>query len=309
MNELKRNKMLNLLKGFACIGVVLIHVTFPGVVGEIIKYASAYAVPLFFLIAGYYAFGKNEDTIKRRLRKIINIFIFAYFVFFIFKVLVACKNNEIIEWLASNYTLKELVKYILFCTVGFAISLWYLIAQIETYIFWYFTIKLKKENLIVRILPVLFILQVILTSFCETMELDWFWKINFVTRSLTWFVLGYYLHTVPEEKINKLSDKKIIACALVGLAIVLIPMVFGLKIKFSSVGYIPYATALFVMALKHGEKSICKLLEYLGDKLSLWVYIFHVPTSAVLKMIMSRLVNTESAAYLWIHPILTLLRV
>lgn len=309
MNEVKRNTMLNLLKGFACIGVVLIHVTFPGMIGEIIKFASAYAVPVFFLIAGYYAFGKNEDTIKRRLIKIVKIFIFAYFVFFIFNALIAFKNDEIMEWLASNYTIKELAKYVLFCTIGFAIPLWYLIAQIETYIFWYFTVKLKKENLIVRILPILFILQVILTSFCETNELAWFWKINFVTRSLTWFALGYYLHTVPEEKINKFSDKEIIACALIGLTIVIIPIAFGLKIKFSSVGYIPYATALFVMALKHAEKSICKPLEYLGDKLSLWVYIFHVPTSSVIKMIMKRLVNnnTESGAYLWIHPILTLL--
>lgn len=309
MNEFKRNAMLNLLKGFACIGVVLIHVTFPGMVGEIIKLASAFAVPVFFLTAGYYSLGKNEDTIKRRLIKIVKIFIFAYFVFFIFNASIKFKNNELMEWLASNYTFKALVKYILFCTIGFAIPLWYLIAQIETYIFWYFTVKNKKEGMIVRFLPSLFILQVILTSFCETNGLDWFWKINFVTRSLTWFALGYYLHTVPEEKINKFSDKKIITCALVGLTIVLIPITFGLKINFSSVGYIPYATALFVMALKHAEKSICKPLEYMGDKLSLWVYIFHVPTSAVIKMIIKRLVNIdmESGAYLWIHPILTLL--
>lgn len=51
-----RNIMLNLLKGFACIGVVLIHIKFPGKTGDLIKYASAYAVPIFFLIAGYFAF-------------------------------------------------------------------------------------------------------------------------------------------------------------------------------------------------------------------------------------------------------------
>ena len=41
------NIMLNFLKGLACIGVVFIHITFPGKVGEIIKYASAYGVPIF----------------------------------------------------------------------------------------------------------------------------------------------------------------------------------------------------------------------------------------------------------------------
>ena len=72
------NVKLNLVKGFACIGVVFIHVTFPGLAGEIISSASSYAVPIFFMIAGYYAFGKDEKTIKRRLVKIIKIFIFAY---------------------------------------------------------------------------------------------------------------------------------------------------------------------------------------------------------------------------------------
>lgn len=311
MNEVKRNTMLNLLKGFACIGVVLIHITFPGMVGEIVKITSAYAVPVFFMIAGYYAFGKNEETVKRRLIKIVKIFIFAYFVFFVFKALLAFKNNELTEWLASSYSIKEIVKSVVFCTIDFAIPLWYLIAQIETYIFWYFAVKLKKENLIVRVLPVLFIIQVVLTTFCETNGLEWFWRVNFVTRSLTWFALGYYLHTVPEEKIKKLSDKKIIVCALVGLIIVLIPTVFGLKIKFTSVGYIPFATALFVMALKHGERSICKPLEYLGDKLSLWIYIFHVPTSMMLKLVLKTLfgVSTDNGVYLWIHPILTLFAV
>ena len=37
---------------------VLIHISFPGKTGDLIKYASAYAVPIFFLIAGYFAFGK-----------------------------------------------------------------------------------------------------------------------------------------------------------------------------------------------------------------------------------------------------------
>lgn len=65
----------------ACVGVVFIHITFPGKVGEIIKYASAYGVPIFFLIAGYFAFGKNEDVIKRRLLKICRIFVFGYLIF------------------------------------------------------------------------------------------------------------------------------------------------------------------------------------------------------------------------------------
>lgn len=288
------NIMLNFLKGLACIGVVFIHITFPGKVGEIIKYASAYGVPIFFLIAGYFAFGKNEDVIKRRLLKICRIFVFGYLIFFSFNALIALKNHELMDWLANNYSIKSLAKYVIFCTIGFAIPLWYLMAQIETYVFWLITVRLKKEYLIIKCIPVLFLLQVLLTSFCETMDFSWFWKINFVTRSLAWFALGYYIHSIPDERIKRINEKKVVLVAIMGLAIVLIPVVFNLKLKFSSLGYVFYATALFLIALKYGERSICKPIEYLGDNLSLWVYIFHVPTSSVVKMIVKRLINIDT---------------
>ena len=181
-------------------------------------------------------------------------------------------------------------------------------AQIETYVFFLIKNKKKKEYLIIKCIPVLFLLQVLLTSFCETMDFSWFWKINFVTRSLAWFALGYYIHSIPDERIKRINEKKVVLVAIMGLAIVLIPVVFNLKLKFSSLGYVFYATALFLIALKYGERSICKPIEYLGDNLSLWVYIFHVPTSSVVKMIVKRLINidTESGIYVLIHPIITL---
>ena len=66
MRKADINVKLNLLKGFACMGVVFIHITFPGLFGKIVLQASAYAVPVFFMIAGYYAYGKDADVIDRK---------------------------------------------------------------------------------------------------------------------------------------------------------------------------------------------------------------------------------------------------
>ena len=41
------NVKLNFLKGIACMGVVFIHITFPGLFGQIVLCASGYAVPVF----------------------------------------------------------------------------------------------------------------------------------------------------------------------------------------------------------------------------------------------------------------------
>ncbi len=308
MEKVKRNIMLNLLKGLACIGVVFIHVTFPGIVGIVVKKLAAFAVPIFYLTAGYYAYGKNVDTIKRRLFKIIKIFIFAYIVFFLYSAAMAFKNHMLTQWLADNYNSTTLVKYLIFCTIEFAIPLWYLIAQIETYVFWIIILKLKKEGQITKLIPVLFVLQVILATICETMGFDWFWKKNFVTESLSWFLLGYYIHSLPEEKIDKISDKKLTLIGVVGAVIILVPFVLKLRMNFSCVGYIPYATAMFLIALNHGNASICKPLEILGDKLSLWVYIFHVPASAVILSVVHSILEVDETTgiYPWIHPFFAL---
>ena len=49
-----KNHCLNVWKGIAAFAVVLIHCTLPGVPGEIIKGIARFAVPLFFMVSGYY---------------------------------------------------------------------------------------------------------------------------------------------------------------------------------------------------------------------------------------------------------------
>lgn len=303
-----RNQMLDLIKSFGCIGVVFIHIMFPGEFGEIIKSISSYAVPVFFMITGYYAYGMDDKTIKRRLIKIIKIFIFAYILFMFSDVSVAFKNHQIGEWVKNNYNIVSVIKCIFFCTIGFAVPLWYLVAQIETYVFWYVIVKTKKEDIAMRVMPLLFVLYVSITTFCTTMGYDWFWKVNFLTCSLSWYLLGYYLHTLPEEFINKISFGDIIVCGLIGVAIVLLPTIYVMKCNFSSFGHIPYATSIFLIALKY-NKSVCFFLEFIGKKLSLWIYIFHVPISMVIKMFAKVIlgVDIESMLYMWIHPLITVL--
>ncbi|WP_295073981.1 acyltransferase family protein [uncultured Fibrobacter sp.] len=130
----KRNEVLNLLKGLACIAVVFIHIKFPGVVGIIFGSSlTHFAVPSFLMIAGYFAFGKDETVIKRRLIKILKIFAFGYLCFLGYNVLFQVLRGSVIEWLALNFKYTTPIKYAVFCTIDFAIPLWYLIAMAEAY--------------------------------------------------------------------------------------------------------------------------------------------------------------------------------
>ncbi len=138
---MSRNSCLNLLKCIACFGVVFIHVTFPGVLGDIVKYSSTFAVPLFMMIAGYYSYGCDERKIKQRLVKIIKILLFGYICFFVCNITIAIKANSLLQWFSINYNWKNFILFFCFCTIRWAIPLWYLIAMTETYFFWMIVVK------------------------------------------------------------------------------------------------------------------------------------------------------------------------
>ena len=310
MEQAGRNARLNLLKGFACIGVVFIHVTFPGVFGQIIKDAAGFAVPVFFITAGYYACGKNTDVIKRRLIKIIQIFLYAYALYLIYYVVAALINHDLTNWAAKQFNWMTPIKYVVFCTVDFAIPLWYLIAMIEVYVAWLFIIKIGKEQQVIKWMPLLFVLQVVLTTYCETMSVDWYLKINFITRGMPWFLLGYYLHMDESQKLRNIKQFKLIAMAVFGCAISIVPSVFHLPIKCSVIGYIPYAFALFTLTLKdHSSRSSCKLIEFIGDKLSLDIYIYHKLVGIILSIFCVKIMKLDltGIVFLWLRPVIVLI--
>lgn len=303
----KRNEVLNLIKGLACIAVVFIHIHFPGVVGIIIwKSLASFAVPSFLMIAGYFAFGKDETVIKRRLVKILKIFAIGYLCFWGYYVFFQILRGSIVEWLSLNFKYTTPIKYAVFCTIDFAIPLWYLIAMAETYFVWYFVVKHKKERIALYAIPLLFVFKIVLTTYCETINLPWMYKINFLTGAMPYFLFGYYLRS-KENFFRSLRYSFVLLVIVVGGLASLIPLLCDFPIKISCIGNIIYSLAIFTLAIKVLDKSYCKPLEYVGDKLSLNVYIFHMLVASVLYIVCSKyLLNIDLHVGLlsWIHPIL-----
>ncbi len=308
MVDVKHNRMIDFFKGIACVGVVFMHILFPGMFGRILKVLCAWAVPVFFMIAGFYAYGQNKEVIFRRLIKIIKIFCVSYLLYFTHSFLSALKNNEVFIWITNNYNIKTPIEYIIFCKIDFAIPLWYLIAMIETYVVWYFVVKNKKESVIINFIPYLFFLQILLTSYCETKDLAWMWKINFVTRALPWFLVGYYIHTISKERLLEIKNSILVLGIFSGTLIVIIPTLFDTYFKFTCIGYIPYAISIFLFAVKYPTKRMSVLIEFIGAKLSLYIYVLHSLVGPVMNTFFKHLfnINIESNLYLWVRPFIVL---
>ncbi len=302
-----RNSCLNLLKCIACFGVVFIHVTFPGVFGDIVKYISIFAVPLFMMIAGYYSHGCDERKIKQRLVKILKILLFGYVCFFAFNVFFAIRDNSLLQWLSANYSWENYILFFCFCTIRWAIPLWYLIAMAETYFFWKIVVRRKLQCAVLKSTLFLFIVGAGLTVFVETKGLDWSYKINFIGRALPWFMFGYIIKEKYDIRLKKVSTIKLLLIALLGWIITLSAILLNTKVNYNYVGVLLTAPALFMIGIKNADMKVNSIVEFIGDKLSLFIYILHpLVSTLVIYMIKFFGINGEGS-YLYVHPIITLI--
>lgn len=67
-----RNNNLDILKAISAFLVVCIHIKFPGKFGEYINIIAALAVPIFFMITGYYYENMKKKGKSRKANTKIN---------------------------------------------------------------------------------------------------------------------------------------------------------------------------------------------------------------------------------------------
>lgn len=306
MKEKKNvNHMFNSIKAFICIGVVLHHFPFPGTFGQIIAKADECVVPFFVMIAGYYAFGCDENKILVRLKNNVWIFIYGLAVAFIHYSIIGINNGKWFEWFKEVISIKSAVKMVVFCAVDFAVPLWYMLIIIEVYIFWYFVIKYNKDRLIIKLLPFLFLLQLISVTCFDTLSTEWFLKNLFITRGVPWFVAGYYIHSRESDIKLQINNILLITVMLLGFGVAIVPRLLGTYVNFTCVGLLFYSLAVFLIGVKNPDKRLGRLIEYIGEKLSLNIYIWHCAVEGLLKYIVDNCLGIVINQ--WIYPIVVAL--
>jgi fucose 4-O-acetylase-like acetyltransferase len=95
---------------------------------------------------------------------------------------------------------------------------------------------------------------------------------------------------------------------MAGCIIVVLPAIINSESDLFEFGYIPYAVGLFCLTLKNPEKSNCKLMEYIGEELSLYVYVFHLPVSGAYDLFVEIVgINKASSFFMWTRPLAVIL--
>ena len=313
MQERKRNWQFDFLKGISCIFVVFLHCRFPDVIGDLIIYAFRFPVPIFFMITGYYSYGKDRTWIVKKALGILKMLLLTEFLYGGWYMAVALLDNGSLSlYLSALEGFRHPFRTIL-CGTVFNPTLWYLYAAFWTYVIIFFlgTARHKRWSYVL-----------ILVLLWGQIFGRFYWQNHYdINQAIYWFRSAYLfglpmtlLGSLLAEKAQWIKEKSGLPQAflitVLGGGIMVVEyfvsgqyMDFHISTLFVSVG-------LFMMAMTFpAEKPVgaFSVVAYIGRRLSMWIYLLHMWCSSVVERVTKKIAGEYESIYAWLKPILVCL--
>lgn len=274
---------IQILKVFCAFLVVLIHE--PSFLKGYIMPLTRIAVPIFFMITGYFildSYGNlSEKKLKKTLYKITRLYIIVAFVYIIYKLLIYIRHPELYSTVFLNY---RYWIHFLFTGTKPTGHLWYLIALIQALVIIIVAIKLKVERMLFFIIPIGLVLNLIIGRYNFIFDdfnipNNLILSRNVLTIGLPCILIGMmirrYEHFLP-------SCKTIIILSFFTLCAIYVETII-LRVSFHSLQgdiilfTIPFAICVFILFLKYQSKHpIAHSLAKIGKLYSMDIYIWHI---------------------------------
>ncbi len=305
----QKNYTLELLKLFASYMVVFIHVKFYGGLGIAIETLARFAVPLFFLISGYYSYQIKPEKILKRAKNILNLSILAvvsYTVFNIVTYLLKGKVGRVFLYFAKYLDVTRLGKLFIFNVPISAGHLWFLLALIYVYLVFYWMTVSRFNEKAMFILSFLLLGGHLLLGEGLSMvgiRIPLWWVRNFALMGMPFFLLGLFTRK-HENKLHNIPNYALILLAVIGGIEALISRhFFGRNEMY--IGSMLILFALVVWFIKYANVQYPLFINALSG-CSTYIYIFHVMLSTVILGIYKLFaINYEGSILLqFAHPII-----
>lgn len=135
-----RNQRMDLYRGLAIYAVIAIHVLFPGSFGSGIRALARFAVPFFFLTAGYFNFNASTRSLGRRAIRTLKQLVLSCVPYVLLGCILTVRaGSSLLEWLKGFWDVRYLEEFFQFHTIPFpyAWQLWFLGALLTVYLLWW----------------------------------------------------------------------------------------------------------------------------------------------------------------------------
>lgn len=324
-----RNAGFDVVKGVACIAVVLIHYTFPGVLGAWIKAFCRFAVPFFFCVSGYFLFDFRSEkvdmeSVVAKIKKLLFLFAWATLLY-VFVYYCALYRNH--GWLPFGTFLERYINassllYLFLCNTGlFNLGLWFISALIYCYgtVLLFFSTRKRLHLSWLVILPLLG-LMIVTQEFAEVAGFKWnhipipgvkpipYFQLSccFLCRALPFFLAGTFLRAYSDA-IKKWKCPNWILLLFATLGGVISACEYSLlggRIAQFYMGSYLTALSLCLWAIRGGCANNFSKLAWMGRELSMLVYVMHIAVGIGVSRLAEACGGFRLTWYGWINPVL-----
>ena len=143
----------------------------------------------------------------------------------------------------------------------------------------------------------------IISVYKDSNYIPWNLKATFGGSGIFWFLLGRFIAEKKEDLLKKLHNKNLLLVISFLISGIIAVTINYFTPNFSEFAIVIYSTSLFLLAIKNPTVHVNKAFEFIGDKLSLNVYIFHIIIAKVLKVFIIHFDFAQNDYYLAIRPI------
>ena len=299
-NEISRYKGLDILKCLCAFLIVNTHVinrTVCSTTEMFLKDFDRIAVPIFFMITGYfYENTCNNNKEKSQMKKIGLLWVIGNIIAFVFEIVLYCiKGGSALEYILESFTLRNLVYMILFNPSPFQGHLWYLSAILYVMIIATIINKVKLKKYVIKILPVIILSLLIIGIVIGRYSIMILNRNPPVVYSRNWlfdgipcFCTGYILNIYKNKIchfIQKANFFTIVLCIFLTFFTMaegyIVNKAFGLENSGNIlITTLPLAVSIFCVFL-FGKSQIFdkyrifNMMAVIGKEYSTWIYILH----------------------------------
>ena len=309
---MKRLYNIDSLKFLCAVLVVFLHVR--AHYQEYILPLTRCAVPCFFIISGYLVFSdeilKMEGHLKRSIKKILWILLWSTVLFAAIRLLFAFKHSDF-----SFLSWRALGKFVFLNENPFSFHLWYISAYLYTLVIVLFMVLRGRLKWIYYAVPFLLLLDLCLGKYSLVLwhrEFPFIWVRNFLCVGIPYFTIGMLIkrfrsRILDYPNLHILALGGVILFSLTSIIenrLLVILDMNATRDHYLSSTFLAVSLFLFFLGMKQMKANF---ISELGEKDSLYIYIFHPLFIIFFATVNNRLPIMWQECYTWSAPLVILM--
>lgn len=290
MKTVGRNYNIDILRLICSFLVITLHYPLPGRFGDIELVLARAAVPVYFMISGYFIYDNDRQKCEKKIIKQIKyigvLCIYSIVFYLIYNLFYAMSAGRTVkEYIYSLLIIKNILKAVILNHSSVCVILWFMYSLLYATLSMYLINKYNLYKVVYTLIPVLLGANLFFgcySLFTIQTSLQPEYIRNFWLTGLPYYLTGNYMgsHKLPKIK------KKWYIGLFVGLYMVQrMEIMFLAKLRMESyyehfIGTILIAFALFLFAVSYPGKK--NLISRLGRKYSFYIYILQMAIGGII---------------------------